>query len=313
MPKIQGQSSQMNVRSSLAPLQQIPAYKFDINQVPLECEATIESLDLAGTNKAFFQRPKNKTIESLDLAVKSGKTFKSTTHIERAQQLEQKAKDNGIELAKKAFFKAIFNVALAGLGLGLAIAATAFTNGAGIPVLAATGVAFALVVSDAGCAYADWSSKARGNDGLKMGSDTIANAVHSMLDNMGVNSKNSTHWANTTSVISRTALTLGTLWCSVTSTAKVPGTIGSTLSMLKLGKSITNRIGGMGLDVGISTLKKQTNKIKDDTHKNNLFQLHLNVAETQRSLDLLLQKGQISLEAANILRGTMNVVPQASS
>lgn len=67
------------------------------------------------------------------------------------------------------FFKELFNVAIAGVGLGLAIAATVISGGLGIPLTAAAGVAFALAVSDAGCAAANWYKAAHGEQGLRMG------------------------------------------------------------------------------------------------------------------------------------------------
>lgn len=280
--------------------------------LPPQCTASQQTSPLSthqfDVRQVSLPAPKDRTTEALDLATGSRpdkNTHESLEHIDRATQLNNKAKENGIVLAKKEFFKALFNVSLAGLGLGLSIAATALTSGTGIPVLAASGVAFALVISDAGCAYADWRSKAGGHDGLKMGSDTLANAVNAMLDNMGMNSKNSIIWANSTSVALRTTLMLTTLFCSVTSAAKVPGTIGCTLSMMKLGKSVTKKIAGMGIDVGISSQKKQISKLKIDKSNNTLFDLHLDKVQTQIKLESmihhLVKTGGVTSAAASML------------
>ncbi|WP_298775394.1 hypothetical protein [uncultured Shewanella sp.] len=258
--------------------------KFDSTQVPL---SNISS------DWVHVTRPIDRTVEALDLSEVSDlnkKKLESMDLIKLSTELTQKAKDNGVELAKKNFFKALFNVALAGVGLGLSIAATVLTGGAGVPVMAMSGVAFALVVSDAGCAFADWRSKAGGGDGLKMGSDALANAVYTMLDKMGMNNEDATYWANTTSVVLKTALTVSTLWCSATSAASVPGAIGSTLSMIKMGKSTTSSVAGMGLDLGITDTRNKGNRLK--TSSRNAKQFEANT-ESEKKLKQVQQENAL--------------------
>ncbi|WP_299491674.1 hypothetical protein [uncultured Shewanella sp.] len=267
------------------------AKKFDPNQVPLS--------DL-GSDWILVPRPVDRTIAALDLAEISDsgkKKLESMDLIKRSTELDQKAKDNGVDLAKKNFFKALFNVALAGVGLGLSIAATVLTGGAGIPVMAMSGVAFALVVSDAGCAFADWRSKAGGGDGLKMGSDALANAVYAMLDKMGMNDENATYWANTTSVVLKTALTVSTLWCSAASAASVPGAVGSALSMIKMGKSTTSSVAGMGLDLGITDTKNKGNKLKTASRNAKQFEADM---ESNKKLEKAKMESDKKLEKAKM-------------
>lgn len=198
---------------------------------------------------------------------------------------------------------------MAGVGLGLSIAATVLTGGAGIPVMAMSGVAFALVVSDAGCAFADWQNKAGGGNGLKMGSDALANAVYAMLNKMGMNDENATYWANTTSVILKTALTVSTLWCSATSAASVPGAVGSALSMIKMGKSTTSSVAGMGLDLGITDTKNKGNRLKVATRNAKQFEANMEserkleqAQQESRHLKLKLMKHESSLELHQLAR-----------
>ncbi|MCL1123228.1 hypothetical protein [Shewanella surugensis] len=274
--------SRSNLALDLATPQEkapVSAKKFDSNQVPL----TDISLDWV-----HVPRPVDRTIAALDLTeinAPDRKKLESMKLIKRSTELDQKAKENGVDLAKKNFFKALFNVALGGVGLGLSIAATVLTGGAGLPVMAASGVAFALVVADAGCAFADWRNKAGGGDGLKMGSDALANVVHTLLDKMGMNDERAQYWANTASVALRTTLIVSTLWCSTTSSASVPGAIGSALSMIKLSKSAVGTIGGLGLDVSIDNAKNNEAKFKKAATNADLF-------ESQIDQDIALNSAQ---------------------
>lgn len=271
------------------------SHQFSISQVPLSNNTTINALDLA------------------EISDTNKKKLTPEAHIKRATTMDQKAKDNGIELAKKNFFKALFSVALGGVGLGLSIAATALTGGAGVPVLAASGIAFTLVVADAACAFSDWQSKAGDGDCLKMGSDALANAVYNMLNKMGIDDNNAQDWASTTSVVLKTVLTVSTLWCGATASASVPGAIGSTLSMINLGKGTISSLGGMGLGLGITNIENERSKLTTEMRNTSLFDIHLDRVKVKAKLDLLKQQihemaqsGQIShqVEKALLLQAT---------
>ncbi|WP_299005517.1 hypothetical protein [uncultured Shewanella sp.] len=283
-------------RSSLAALDLATPQKkptvsigqFDSTQVPL---SNISS-DWVHVAPAI-----NRTIDALDLAEISDsgrKKLESMDLINRSTELDQKAKDNGVDLAKKNFFKNLFSVALAGVGLGLSIAATVLTGGAGVPVMAASGVAFALTVADAGCAFADWRSKASGGEGLKMGTDAIGNAVFAMLDKMGMDDENANYWANTTSVVLKTALTVSTLWCSATSSASVPGAVGSALSMIKMGSSTTSSVAGMGIDLNITDNENEESKLK--TAAKNAKQFESNMDNTRKLEQAEQESNQLKLK-----------------
>ena len=134
--------------------------------------------------------------------------------INQSKQYYDEAKQQGIEIAKRSFFKELLNVGVAGSGLGLSLAATLLTGGTTIPLLIASSVTFGLAVADAGYAYADWHSKAKGREGLKLGADSIANGVCLFLNKVGMASSSAENWAKYTSALLRAGLAVGTLCTS---------------------------------------------------------------------------------------------------
>lgn len=139
-----------------------------------------------------------------------------------AIQASDEAKKLGVNLAKSGFMAKLGSLALSGAGLGVAIAATVLTGGAALPLVIVSGIGFTLAVADAGCAFADWREKAGGGEGLAMGGDAIGNGVNALLAKMGVNEGRALWWSKVASVSSRVALTVGTLWCSVTALESLP-------------------------------------------------------------------------------------------
>lgn len=190
--------------------------KFDTSQVPLPAlHDVISNLDLA------VSANQEKLLSHRDSHQSNIKAL-----IEKSSQLYKQAEKAGINVAKSTFFKELCNVAIAGMGLGLSIAATVISGGLGIPLTAAAGVAFALAVSDAGCAAANWYKAAHGEQGLKMGTDTISNLVHTLLDKMGMQDDRAQFWARGTSASLRLALTIGTLYVG---TVSIPSCLGGLL------------------------------------------------------------------------------------
>lgn len=237
------------------------ARSFDISQVPLQSQTdTVDHLDLAITpaQKEYLSNHETSTTESKQL-------------LEKSTALYDQAKKAGVDVAKCTFFKELFNVAIAGVGLGLAIAATVFSGGLGVPLVAAAGVAFALAVSDAGCAAADWYNKAHGGEGLKMGSDTISNLTYKLLEKMGMNDDRAQYWSKATSAVLRLGLTVGTLFAGTVSVPSVLGTAGSVMSTTKLAKlgagAAGDKILGFNLDNTKKAKEKADNELKQHKDK----------------------------------------------
>ncbi|WGL98731.1 hypothetical protein QE177_02130 [Arsenophonus sp. aPb] len=197
------------------------ARQFNINQVPLA----------------------NNVTEWLDLAVKKGEAEASKPldltpvieqQINQSKQYYDEAKQQGVEIAKRSFFKELLNVGIAGVGLGLSIAATLFTAGATMPLLVGSSITFGLAVADAGCAYANWHSEAKGGEGLKLGSDAIANGVYRLLNRAGITNDRAEDWAKYTSAFLRAGLVVGTLYSGGAVTTATLGALSSTFSATKL-------------------------------------------------------------------------------
>ena len=214
--RLSGISNYLDVEVSKSSSNQ-SARNFNISDVPLprSCDV-ISNLDLA------VSANQEKYLSHRDSHQPNSKLF-----IDKSSQLYQQAKEAGVDVAKTTFFKELFNVAIAGLGLGLAIAATVISGGLGIPLTAAAGVAFALAVSDAGCAAANWYKAAHGEQGLRMGTDTLSNVVYALLNKMGMQDDRAEFWARATSATLRLGLTLGTLYAS---TVSVPSALEQQLA-----------------------------------------------------------------------------------
>ena len=208
----------------------------ELTHVPLS-SPTLSSLDLVSSARALLKTqlgsfdPKQVPLSSeVDGKVTDIQSKAQLTRDE-AKVAADEAKKVGVDLAKSGFFSKLASVAFAGIALGVSIAATIFTGGAGVPLLIASGVAFTLAVADAGCAFADWRSKAAGGEGLAMGSDSIANALNILLSKMGVNDDRAQWWGKAVSISSRVALAVGTLWSAVVSPPSLPAHIAGTVNM----------------------------------------------------------------------------------
>ncbi|WP_119712126.1 hypothetical protein [Arsenophonus endosymbiont of Aleurodicus floccissimus] len=153
------------------------ARQFNIDQVPLKAANNVTQwLDLATPNGD------TKVSKPLDLKPEIEQ------QINQSKQYYDEAKQQSVEIAKRSFLKELLNVGIASVGLGLSIATTLFTAGATIPLLIGLSITFGLAVAYAGCAYANWHSQAKDGEGLKLGSDTIANAVYRLLNKAGMSS-----------------------------------------------------------------------------------------------------------------------------
>lgn len=218
---------------------------------------TLSGLDLVSSKHALKAQlgsfaPKQVPLSSEVDAKITDIQSKAQQTRDEAKEAAKKAKAIGVDLAKSDFFSKIASVALAGIALGVSIAATVFSGGAGVPVLIASGAAFTLAVADAGCAYADWRSKKAGGEGLVRGSDSIANAVNILLSKMGVNDDRAKWWSNAVSISSRVALTAATLW-SATLASSIPEYIAGTVAMVT-----TARKTGEAVVAGASKLVTST-------------------------------------------------------
>ncbi|MCG7490143.1 hypothetical protein MHN79_11630 [Vibrio sp. Of14-4] len=245
--------SQVNSYSDANVSKDTEFHKFDVSQVPLSTY-----LDPAVSAK------QEKDLSLID-------SHLSHTHelMEKSAQLYQQAEKAGVDVAKSTFFKELFNVVIAGAGLGLAVAATVISGGLGIPLTVAAGIALTLAVSDAGCAYHNWSKAENGEQGLRMGSDTLSNLVYALLDKMGMQDERAEHWARASSATLRLGLTIGTLYAG---TVSVPSSLGaatsaiSTTKMARLGISATgNEM--LGFHLGSSKINHDKAKAELDAHK----------------------------------------------
>lgn len=217
------------------------ARQFNINQVPLtQANNVSEWLDLAV--------PKGEVQASKPLDLKP----EIEQQINQSKQYYDEAKQQGVEIAKRSFFKELLNVGIAGVGLGLSIAATLFTAGATMPLLVGSSITFGLAVADAGCAYANWHSEAKGGEGLKLGADAIANGVYRLLNRAGMTNDSAENWAKYTSAFLRSGLVVGTLCSGGAVTTATLGALSSTFSATKLVSNsvdaFTSRTASVALD-----------------------------------------------------------------
>jgi secreted effector protein SseF len=235
----------------------------DITQVAF-ASPTLRGLDLVSSAKALPKTlvdfdpqtvPLGKMVEDkvADMQTKAQQTR------DEAKLAADEAKKLGVDLAKSGFLNKLASVAFAGIAVGVSIAATVLTGGAGLPLLIASGVAFTLAVADAGCAFADWRSKANGGDGLAMGGDSIANAVNALLSKMGLNADSALWWGKAVSITSRVALAVGTLWSAVISPPSLPGHIASTVNLVNMAsRSVQPLVQGLSdVSEAASTHKQQ--------------------------------------------------------
>ncbi|WP_108650440.1 hypothetical protein [Dongshaea marina] len=169
--------------------------------------------------------------------------------LDRAEAATKEAKQLGIDLAKKEFVNKMITLGLSTVALGLAIATTILTGGTGAPLVALAGAAFLLSIADAGCALYDWRNKAGGGEGLAMGGDSLANAVHALATTLGSSDESAKSWGRNTSVISRLALTLATIWTGFAApAASVVGSAASYMSGISTAKISASSIWGAYMD-----------------------------------------------------------------
>ncbi|NLQ24635.1 hypothetical protein HGO26_17335 [Shewanella sp. S-1] len=280
----------------------------ELTHVPLS-SPTLSSLDLVSSARALLKTqlgsfdPKQVPLSSeVDGKVTDIQSKAQLTRDE-AKVAADEAKKVGVDLAKSGFFSKLASVAFAGIALGVSIAATILTGGAGVPLLIASGVAFTLAVADAGCAFADWRSKAAGGEGLAMGSDSIANALNILLSKMGVNDDRAQWWGKAVSISSRVALAVGTLWSAVVSPPSLPAHIAGTVNMVNMARRSAEPVveGVIGLVNHTST--KVLDKLKG-TSQNKSFEAEVSSVKAyqlrQLQASALTQQGNMKLSEAQL-------------
>lgn len=211
----------------------------DLAQSPIKSSASTRQFNI---NQVPLTQANNVT-QWLDLPVAKGEAEASKPldlkpvieqQINQSKQYYDEAKQQGVEIAKRSFFKELLNVAIAGVGLGLSIAATLVTACAAMPLLVGSSITFGLAVADAGCAYANWHSTAKGGEGLKLGSDAIANGVYRLFNRAGMTDDSAENGAKYTSAFLRSGLVVGTLCSGSTTTTATLGALSSTFSATKM-------------------------------------------------------------------------------
>lgn len=280
----------------------------ELTHVPLS-SPTLSSLDLVSSARALLKTqlgsfdPKQVPLSSeVDGKVTDIQSKAQLTRDE-AKVAADEAKKVGVDLAKSGFFSKLASVAFAGIALGVSIAATILTGGAGVPLLIASSVAFTLAVADAGCAFADWRSKAAGGEGLAMGSDSIANALNILLSKMGVNDDRAQWWGKAVSISSRVALAVGTLWSAVVSPPSLPAHIAGTVNMVNMARRSAEPVveGVIGLVNHTST--KVLDKLKG-TSQNKSFEAEVFSVKAyqlrQLQASALTQQGNMKLSEAQL-------------
>lgn len=280
----------------------------ELTHVPLS-SPTLSSLDLVSSARALLKTqlgsfdPKQVPLSSeVDGKVTDIQSKAQLTRDE-AKVAADEAKKVGVDLAKSGFFSKLASVAFAGIALGVSIAATILTGGAGVPLLIASGVAFTLAVADAGCAFADWRSKAAGGEGLAMGSDSIANALNILLSKMGVNDDRAQWWGKAVSISSRVALAVGTLWSAVVSPPSLPAHIAGTVNMVNMARRSAEPVveGVIGLVNHTST--KVLDKLKG-TSQNKSFEAEVSSVKAyqlrQLQASALTQQGNMKLSEVQL-------------
>lgn len=280
----------------------------ELTHVPLS-SPTLSSLDLVSSARALLKTqlgsfdPKQVPLSSEVDAKVTDIQSKAQLTRDEAKVATDEAKKVGVDLAKSGFFSKLASVAFAGIALGVSIAATILTGGAGVPLLIASGVAFTLAVADAGCAFADWRSKAAGGEGLAMGSDSIANALNILLSKMGVNDDRAQWWGKAVSISSRVALAVGTLWSAVVSPPSLPAHIAGTVNMVNMARRSAEPVveGVIGLVNHTST--KVLDKLKG-TSQNKSFEAEVSSVKAyqlrQLQASALTQQGNMKLSEAQL-------------
>lgn len=292
----------------------------ELTHVPLS-SPTLSSLDLVSSARALLKTqlgsfdPKQVPLSSeVDGKVTDIQSKAQLTRDE-AKVAADEAKKVGVDLAKSGFFSKLASVAFAGIALGVSIAATILTGGAGVPLLIASGVAFTLAVADAGCAFADWRSKAAGGEGLAMGSDSIANALNILLSKMGVNDDRAQWWGKAVSISSRVALAVGTLWSAVVSPPSLPAHIAGTVNMVNMARRSAEPVveGVIGLVNHTST--KVLDKLKG-TSQNKSFEAEVSSVKAyqlrQLQASALTQQGNMKLSEAQLALKESQVIEKSA-
>lgn len=240
----------------------------DLAQTPIKPSATARQFNI---DQVPLTQANNET-EWLDLAVSKGEVQASKPldltpeieqQIKQSKQYYDEAKQQGVEIAKRSFFKELLNVGIAGVGLGLSIAATLFTGGATMPLLVGSGITFGLAVADAGCAYANWHSEAKGGEALKLGSDAIANGVYRLLNKVGMTNDSAENWAKYTSAFLRSGLIVGTLCSGGAVTTATLGALSSTFSATKLLSNSVDAFTSRTASVALANAVEKKNQLQE--------------------------------------------------
>ncbi len=178
-----------------------------------------------------------------------------------AADAAQKAKECGVDIAKRGFFSKLLTLVAASAVLVAAALVTGFTGGAGIPLLALAGVGFAMAVGDVACAACDWYSKAHGGEGLAMGGDSLGNLLHKISSKCGASTETAKKIATYGSILTRGALAVSTAAVGGFAAVATPTALHSAVASITVCRTALDVANGTL--TGNSTLlggKKQTHE-----------------------------------------------------
>ncbi|MBL0526840.1 hypothetical protein JD490_18255 [Aeromonas dhakensis] len=161
-----------------------------------------------------------------------------------ADEATQKARQCGVDMAKRSFIAKVLTLVAASAVLVAAALVTSFTGGAGIPLLALAGVGFAMAVGDVACAYKDWQSKKQGGEGLAMGGDALGNAIHWLGKRCGASDEKAERIATYTSLLTRGALAVGTVAIGGFLPVAAPAALAHAMPAITVGKVAVEIVAG---------------------------------------------------------------------
>lgn len=161
-----------------------------------------------------------------------------------ADEATQKARQCGVDMAKRSFVAKVMTLVAASAVLVAAALVTGFTGGAGIPLLALAGVGFAMAVGDVVCAYKDWQSKKQGGEGLAMGGDALGNVIHWLGKRCGASDEKAKQIATYTSLLTRGALAVGTVAIGGFLPVAAPAALAHAMPAITVGKVAVEIVAG---------------------------------------------------------------------
>ncbi|PKH21809.1 hypothetical protein CIG19_14790 [Enterobacterales bacterium CwR94] len=204
----------------------------------------------------------------------------------KAQESEKKAELCNVKMAKRAFYKQVLGVAGAGVAFIAAGLVTGLSGGAAVPFAVLAGCGFGVAVADAWSGWKEYQNQKHGREGLPMADNSVGNGLHWLAKKCNVSDETAMKVATYGSVVTRSALALGTLATALYNPAPAVAALSAVAPAMRM---VSTSMGSaQGIMDGSSVLQMiKSQKLKEESLEAKIEHAELKVSDLTQDNKLI--------------------------